>query len=175
MRDYDDVLISLRRITRAIDLQSKKLEKQAGLTTSQLLVMDAIHKLGNPSPSAIAREVVLSQATVTSLLDRLDRNGLIERRKNLQDKRQVSITLTQEGESRLSDAPELLQAGFLREFRKLPDWQRSGLIAALQHIAYMMDAEELDASPVLDVGELHAYAALDNQTSASQKKPKQPS
>lgn len=158
MRDYDDVLVSLRRITRAIDLQSKRLEKQAGLTTSQLLVMEAIQKLGNPSPSAIAREVVLSQATVTSLLDRLVKHGLVERHKNLQDKRQVSITLTSAGEERLNDAPELLQAGFLREFRKLPDWQRSSLIASLQHIAYMMDAEELDASPVLDVGDLHSGA-----------------
>ncbi|MBO6556170.1 MAG: MarR family transcriptional regulator [Pseudomonadales bacterium] len=161
MRDYDDVLVSLRRITRAIDLQSKKLEKQTGLTTSQLLVMDAIHKLGNPSPSAIAREVVLSQATVTSLLDRLVKRELVERHKNLQDKRQVSITLTDKGNARLEDAPELLQAGFLREFRKLPDWQRSSLIAGLQHIAYMMDAEELDASPVLDVGDLHSHAAVE--------------
>ena len=29
------------------------------------------------------------------------------------------------------------------------------LIASLQQIAYMMDAEQLDAAPILDTGELH--------------------
>ncbi|MBL6690895.1 MAG: MarR family transcriptional regulator [Pseudomonadales bacterium] len=157
MRDYDDILVALRRITRAIDLESKKLEKATGLTTSQLLVLDAIHKLGDPSPSAIAREVVLSQATVTSLLDRLARNELVNRTKSQIDKRQVAVTLTDKGRARVDNAPELLQAGFLKEYRKLPDWQRNMLVASLQQIAYMMDAEELDASPVLDVGELHSH------------------
>ncbi len=156
MRDYDDILVALRRITRAIDLESKKLEKATGLTTSQLLVLDAISKLGDPSPSAIAREVVLSQATVTSLLDRLARNELINRSKSQVDKRQVTVTMTEKGRSRFDEAPDLLQAGFLREYRKLPNWQRNMLVASLQQIAYMMDAEELDASPVLDVGELHS-------------------
>lgn len=153
MKDYDDILVALRRITRAIDLHSKRLQKQTGLTTSQLLVMEIIERLGNPSPSAISREIVLSQATVTSLLDRLEKNGLVTRSRSSLDKRQVTVSLTEKGADMVSEAPELLQSGFLNEFRKLPDYQRNSLIASLQHIAYMMDAEELDASPILDIGE----------------------
>ena len=67
MNDYDEILVSLRKITRAIDLHSRRVLKTSGLTTSQLLVLQSIDRLGNPSPSAIAREVVLSQATVSSL------------------------------------------------------------------------------------------------------------
>lgn len=155
MKDYDEILVSLRRITRAIDLQSKHLQKETGLTTSQLLLMEIINKLGSPSPSTIAREMVLSQATVTSLLDRLAKNGLVVRVKSDQDKRSVTVDLTDRGRELVSDAPELLQAGFLNEYRKLPDYQRNMLIASLQQIAYMMDAEQLDASPILDTGELH--------------------
>jgi DNA-binding MarR family transcriptional regulator len=155
MKDYDEILVALRRITRAIDLHSKRLQKETGLTTSQLLVMDIISKLGSPSPSTIAREMVLSQATVTSLLDRLAKNQLVVRVKSDLDKRSVTVDLTERGQELVSQAPELLQAGFLNEFRKLPDWQRHSLIASLQQIAYMMDAEQLDASPILDTGELH--------------------
>jgi DNA-binding MarR family transcriptional regulator len=160
MRDYDDILVSLRRITRAIDLHSKHLEKTSGITTSQLLVLEATGRLGNPSPSAIAREVVLSQATVTSILDRLSRAGLIERDKRSEDKRLVTVTLTESGAKRVEQAPELLQDGFLREYRKLPDWQRTMLVASLQQIAYMMDAEELDASPILATGEIEVEKNL---------------
>jgi len=154
MRDYDEILVSLRRITRAIDLHSKHLEKTSDITTSQLMVLEATGRLGNPSPSAIAREVVLSQATVTHILDRLAKAELIERTKCSEDKRLVTITLTDKGRKRIESAPELLQDGFLREYRKLPDWQRTMLVASLQQIAFMMDAEELDASPILATGEI---------------------
>ena len=154
IKDYDDILVALRRITRAIDLHSKRLQKDTGLTTSQLLVMKAIAKLGSPSPSAIAREIVLSQATVTSLLDRLEKQDLIQRSKSEDDKRVVRVDLTDRGNEKIADAPELLQSGFLKEYRTLPDWQRNMLVASLQHIAFLMDAEALDASPILAVGEL---------------------
>ena len=81
MNDYDEILVSMRRMTRAIDLHSKRVLKLSGLTTSQLLVLQIIDRLGSPSPSAIAREIVLSQATVSSLLDRLSKSGLILLRK----------------------------------------------------------------------------------------------
>jgi DNA-binding MarR family transcriptional regulator len=155
MKDYDEILVALRRITRAIDLHSKRLQKETGLTTSQLLVMEIISKLGSPSPSTIAREMVLSQATVTSLLDRLTKSELVVRIKSDQDKRSVTVDLTERGRELVSHAPELLQADFLKKYRKLPDWQRHSLIASLQQIAHMMDAEQLDASPILDTGELN--------------------
>ena len=157
MKDYDEVLVALRRITRAIDLHSKRLQKESGLTTSQLLVMEAIAKLGNPSPSAIAREIVLSQATVTSILDRLENNGFVIRTRSDEDRRLVRISLTETGQEKVDQAPELLQAGFLKEYRTLPDWQRNMLVASLQHIAYMMDAEDIDASPILVVGEVDSH------------------
>lgn len=157
VKDYDEILVALRRITRAIDLHSKKLQKQSGLTTSQLLVMETIAKLGQASPSAIAREIMLSQATVTSLIDRLERNGLVVRERSADDKRLVRVRLTESGQAKVDDAPELLQAGFLRELRLLPDWQRNMLISSLQHIAFMMDAEELDASPILVTGEVDSH------------------
>ena len=154
-KDYDEILVALRRITRAIDLQSKRLLKTTGLTTSQLLVLQVIDDLGSPTPSSISREVVLSQATVTSLIDRLERNGMVSRFKSASDKRAVNIRLTPLAEEKLTDAPEPLQAGFLREYRKLPEYQKHLLIGSLQQIAAMMDAEEIDASPILDTGDLN--------------------
>lgn len=51
MTDYDDILISIRRIMRAIDLQSKRLVKQSGLTAPQLVVMQSLRKAGKASPT----------------------------------------------------------------------------------------------------------------------------
>ena len=154
MNDYDDIIISIRRITRAIDLQSKKLFKQSGLTAPQLVVMSEMRKAGKVSPTEIARNVALSQATITSIIDRLEKADLVRRERSDKDRRNILVCLTKKGTMKLEEAPEQLQAGFLREYRKLEDWEKSMLISSLQRIAAMMDAEDIDASPILDVGEI---------------------
>jgi DNA-binding MarR family transcriptional regulator len=154
MKDYEELFIALRRITRAIDLHSKKLQRETGLTTSQLLVLEAVVKLDTSTPSNIAKEVQLSQATVTNLVDRLERHELVLRRKSTADKRAVEVHLTEKGRQMVELAPEPLQTGFLREYRKLERWEQHQLIASVQKIAVLMDAEDIDASPILTTGEV---------------------
>jgi|TARA_B110000879_G_scaffold164493_1_gene212456 DNA-binding MarR family transcriptional regulator len=156
MKDYEELFIALRRITRAIDLHSKKLQRETGLTTSQLLVLEAVVKLDTSTPSNIAKEVQLSQATVTNLVDRMERNKLVLRQKSIADKRVVEVQLTEKGRGMVELAPEPLQAGFLREYRKLERWEQHQLISSIQRIAVLMDAEDIDASPILTTGDVEA-------------------
>jgi DNA-binding MarR family transcriptional regulator len=152
VKDYDDILISLRKIMRAADLHSQKLMKESGLTAPQLLVMQAIEKEGRPSTSTLARHIAVSQATMTRIVDRLERAGLVKREKSKTDKRVIHVGLTDSGRAKLESAPEPLQAEFLREFRKLEDWEQHMLKSSLLRIAKMMDAEKIDAAPILQVG-----------------------
>lgn len=154
MKDYDEILIALRRLMRAADMHSQKLVREAGLTTPQLLVMQAIEKDGNPSTSALARHIVVSHATVTRIVDRLELAGMVKREKSKTDKRVVNVSLTEAGKAKLEVAPEPLQSEFLREFRKLDDWEQHMLKAALLRIAKMMDAADIDAAPILQVGDI---------------------
>ncbi|MFT4677695.1 MAG: DNA-binding MarR family transcriptional regulator [Patiriisocius sp.] len=155
MKDYDEILVALRQITRAIDLYSKRLQRDTGLTTSQLLVLQAIDRLDKPTPGAVAREIVLSQATVTNLLDRLQKSDYVERLKIGTDKRTVNLVLTDQGQSILASAPELLQTEFLNRYRSLENWEQQMLAASLGRIATMMNAEDIDASPILTPGEVN--------------------
>ncbi|RZV31903.1 MAG: MarR family transcriptional regulator [Chromatiales bacterium] len=152
MKDYDEILIALRRIMRATDLQSQQLSRQSGLTVPQLLVMQAIAKEGSPSTSALARHIVVSQATVTRIIDRLERDGLVKREKSSKDKRVVNVRLTDAGNAKLEVAPEPLQAEFLRRYRELESWEQQMLKSSLLRVASMMDAEHLDAAPILQTG-----------------------
>jgi DNA-binding MarR family transcriptional regulator len=152
MKDYDEILIALRRIMRATDLQSQQLSRQSGLTVPQLLVMQAIAKEGSPSTSTLARHIVVSHATVTRIIDRLERDGIVKREKSSKDKRVVNVSLTDSGKSKLDAAPEPLQAEFLRRYRELESWEQQMLKSSLLRIATMMDAENLDAAPILQTG-----------------------
>ena len=152
MKDYDEILIALRRIMRATDLQSQQLSRQSGLTVPQLLVMQAIAKEGSPSTSTVSRHIVVSQATVTRIIDRLERDGVVKREKSSKDRRVVNVSLTDTGIIKLDAAPEPLQAEFLRKYRELESWEQQMLKSSLLRIATMMDAEDLDAAPILQTG-----------------------
>lgn len=154
MSDHDDILIALRRIIRAVNLRSKRLVKETGLTAPQLVVLRALNQHGSLKPSTLAREVSLSQPTITAILDRLERAELVQRVRNPDDRRAVLAQLTDKGMATATSAPELLQSGFLRSFRELESWEQHMLIASLQRIAELMDAADVDASPILDAGEI---------------------
>jgi len=150
MEIYDQVLVSLRQIIRAIDLHSKKLERESGLTGPQLLIMQHIDTPGEMTSGVIARKVSLSQATVTSILDRLERKELLKRERSHTDKRKVIISLTKKGEQALEGAPTLMQESFINAFNQLEDWEQSLILSSVQRLSDMMNATELDAAPLLD-------------------------
>jgi len=149
----DDVLVSLRRIIRANDLHSRKLGKETGLTTPQLVIMRAILEAEYPTVSTISKEVSLSQATVTNILNRLESNALIGRKRSEEDKRRVNLELTPTGKKLLKSAPKPLQEGFVARFNQLEDWEQHLLVSSLARVAAMMDAQDLDAAPLLAPGE----------------------
>jgi DNA-binding MarR family transcriptional regulator len=150
MERHTDVLITLRRIIRAIDLRSRRLMQQAGFTGPQLLVLQALAAHEEMGAGDLAREVNLSQGTVTSILDRLEKRELIKRIRSHTDRRKVFVTLTENGKEQLASAPTLLQEHFIERFTKLKEWEQHQLLASLHRLAEMMDAQDIDAAPVLD-------------------------
>ena len=147
MSNSNALLVALRQINRAIDLQSKKLERETGQTTPQLLLLKALEKDGRAKPSVIAKSVHLSHATVTSIVDRLEKSAMVTREKSVDDRRSVEIVL-------IENAPELLQEDFLLSLSQLESWEQNLLISSVQRIAVMMVANKLDSAPILEVGEI---------------------
>jgi len=160
----DEVLVTLRRIIRATDLHSKYLSKTAGLTAPQILLLQTIRSKGQVTIGELAREMSLSQATVTTILDRLERRQFIYRQRSAQDKRKVHAHLTHKGRGILKRAPMPLQEQFARQFSDLQEWEQMMIISALQRVAQMMDAQSIDASPVLGVGLLDSQGLLPEHT-----------
>ena len=154
MENIDDVLVALRRVIRATDLHSKHLAKTTGLTTPQILLLQAIRARSDVTIGELANEVSLSQATVTTILDRLEKRELVYRERSTKDKRKVHAHLTEAGVNILKDAPVPLQEHFTDQFINLEQWEQTMIIAALQRVAHMMDAQRIDAAPVLDIGSI---------------------
>ena len=148
------IVAAIRQIIRAVDLQSRKLVEGHGLTGPQLAALSEIVRLGPVSPSALARSVHLSHATITGILQRLEKRGLVLRERSPSDRRSVVITATADGCSALDASPSLLQDRFRAALSSLENWERLQILATLQRVAALMDAEQLDTSPHLTPGEI---------------------
>lgn len=153
-----DVLVALRQVIRATDLHSKHLAKTTGLTTPQILLLQTIRDESEVTIGELANEVSLSQATVTTIIDRLEKRELVYRERCTEDKRKVHAYLTDAGVSILKDAPIPLQNHFTHQFNNLQPWEQTMIIASLQRVAHMMDAQHIDAAPVLDVGPIDSQS-----------------
>jgi DNA-binding MarR family transcriptional regulator len=149
----DEAIVSaLRRIIRAIDLHSRELLVNYGLTAPQLLTLQELDRLQPTPVGTLAAAVHISQATMTGILDRLEQRGLVERTRDVQDRRSVTVTLTKEGKKFLQSAPSLLQDRFRTRLDELEPWEQTTMLSVLQRIATMMGAETLVAAPILVSG-----------------------
>ena len=111
---------------------------------------------GSTTPKALATQMGVSQATVTALVDKVVTRGMAVRERSDQDRRQTNVVITEAGRGALQEAPDALQQRYVRAFEKLADWEQSQILASLERIAAMLDAEGIDASPVLTTGEIKA-------------------
>ncbi|WP_136806478.1 MarR family winged helix-turn-helix transcriptional regulator [Desulfosediminicola flagellatus] len=155
----DSVLISLRRIIQAIDLHSRQLVRQHGITTPQLIVLKQIQGNSAITVSQVAKQVSLKQATVTDILNRLERKGLVQRQKDTSDRRRVLVKETDAGKKMLDAAPSPLQDTFLEKFENLDDWQQNMILSSLQLLGTLMTDDEdsgapISAAPILSTGML---------------------
>ena len=163
MNSIEEVLVALRRVIRATDLHSKHLAKTTGLTSPQMLLLQTIRDKGEVTIGQLANKMNLSQATVTSILDRLEKRELVYRVRSKEDRRKVHAYLTDQATEVLKEAPIPLQDHFTRQFGALQEWEQTMITSSLQRVAQMMDAQHIDASPVLDIG------VLDRQSTAIDK------
>lgn len=154
MKKDEELLVALRRVIRAIDMRSRQLSKEVGLTGPQLLILQKVGKQKGVMVKEIADDINLSSATVTSILDRMEARALIQRIRSTQDKRKVGVFLTESGAEALETAPLPLQEHFTNRFNNMQEWEQSQMVSTVQRLAAMMDAQEIDASPVLEIGSI---------------------
>lgn len=150
----DNVLICLRRITQAIELHSRQLVRQYGITTPQLVLLKQIHGKESITVSEVAKQISLNQTTVTDILNRLERKGLVSRHKDTGDRRRVLVKETDVGKKLLATAPSPLQETFLEKFENLEDWQQNMILSSLQLLGTLMVEDEISAAPILSTGSL---------------------
>ncbi len=82
---------SLRELSIQLSLLNHQVGARADLKGVDLDCLDLINRHGPLSPTALARRAGLHPATMTGILDRLERGGWIARERDAADRRAVNV------------------------------------------------------------------------------------
>ena len=154
--DYLEILVRLRKIIRSINLESKRIEKNFGVSIPQLLCL----KFLNDQPEFKARAVEikgflnLNASTISGILSRLESKGLIAKLPKMNDRRATFVTLTQKGADLLQKSPTTLQEKLSRRLERLSDDRTAVLLENIDLLVELLDASELDASPLVTIQDI---------------------
>ena len=119
----------IRASTRLVQRLESEVHRSAGWSMAGFRVMFCVWVAGELEPRDIARLSGLSRAAVSSVLNTIERDGLVDRSRESSDRRLVTVRLTDDGERRLVAAyaeQNLAEQGFLAtldraEQRRLAD------------------------------------------------------
>jgi len=91
----------------------------------------------------------LNSSTVSGIIARLEKKGLVARLPKSGDKRVVNIALTSLGDKLLSTIPSLLHEQLSKRLQKLGDEELAKVEDSLETLIQLLDIEEVEASPII--------------------------
>jgi DNA-binding MarR family transcriptional regulator len=143
------ILSALRRVIRAVDIYSRKLNTELGFTTPQLLCLHALAKSESMTLTDLAKTVNLGVSTVNGIIDRLEAKQYLTRKRSSEDRRKVSLEISLTGKEIISKAPSLLQDKLSTSLSQLPESEQMAITESLELVMELMEVEKVDASPNL--------------------------
>ncbi len=116
MRLANQLCFSAYNVSRLFARFYEKKLKQFGITYSQYLVLLTLWEENPQTLNSIGRHLDLSSNTLTPLLKRLEQSGWVKRERQQSDKRQLIITLTDNGQQQQEAVFEAISSCLPQEF-----------------------------------------------------------
>lgn len=129
-----DAVLSASRVLVAIAARSlADLDEEVTLTQYRSLVVLASR--GTQPMAALAEALAVTPPTASRLCDRLVRKGLVRRRTDRNDRRQVRVGLTEAGRKLVDVVSERRRTEISELLRSVPDEARRSVVSGLQLLA----------------------------------------
>jgi len=139
---------SVRKLVRAVYIDSQKMSKQFGLTGPQSAVLRLLVSRGALSSAAVSRLLYVTPSNITGIIDRLVKKGLVERIRKDGDRRVALITLTETGRALSSTLPDPIEQKFIAQLADLESEHIQILAVAMNQILNLIDTKNVQALPL---------------------------
>ncbi len=122
---------SLQRLNKLFSMIAIKEFEQVGITSPQIMVLRCI--LYEPKTiGQISNAVHLSYSTVSGIIDRLEREGFVQRTRDLDDRRVVWINKTEKFEEIKKQVPFFQEEYYAQMFQDLSEEEVNNIVSSLR-------------------------------------------
>lgn len=151
--NYTEILIHIRKIVRALNLESKRIQKEFGISIPQLLCLQFLSgkEYFRATHKEVADYLKLNSSTVTGIINRLEKKNLVARLPKSGDKRVTLISLTSSGFRMLEESPDLMHQQLAKKLPELPAETLAEIDISLRVLIDCLDIDHTDASPLLTI------------------------
>lgn len=129
-----DSFIKLVRAADSVSDQVNEHLREYGLTVSQFGVLEALYHLGVLNQSDLAQKLLKSTGNLTTVVDNLAKQGLVERRRCNEDRRIVYVHLTDAGRELIGSILPSHVAGIVTVFSVLNAEEQAALGGMLRRL-----------------------------------------
>lgn len=136
------IVQGLRRIVKALHSYSQDVYRQYGLTGPQLWALKTLQRAGRLSAGQLARALAVHQSSLSILIDRLEKRGLVSRVRSRGDGRFVLIEMTKRGLALSAMAPEPAQGRLLHGLQAMSRAEVSQVRRVVDRLVLLMEAED---------------------------------
>jgi DNA-binding MarR family transcriptional regulator len=117
--DVAEALRGVRALVQVLNEAASGVEEKTGVTNAQLFLLQQIRDGRDVTVNDLAALAMTSQSTVSIVLSRLERKGLVKRARSPSDGRRVILGLTPAGKGVLRRAPQPATSGVIHALRRL--------------------------------------------------------
>lgn len=162
MNPENEVLIkeivgSIRKLVRAVYLDSQKMSRHFGLTGPQSVAMRLLLNTGSMSSADLSRRMYVTPSNITGIIDRLEKKDLVRRVGKQGDRRVALIVLTEKGKALSERLPDPIENKFINQLADLDQEHVRILAMAMKEILNRIDANSIDEA-ALEFGQELAFA-----------------
>src|SRR5215207_1477302 len=111
-----NTFIKLTRCTNSLLARLANRNTIGDLTYSQFAVLEALYHLGSLTQGDISAKVLKSGSNMTTVIDNLERDGLVHRERDANDRRVIHVHLTEAGSSKIETVLPGHVAALVEEF-----------------------------------------------------------
>ena len=96
-----DTFIKLTRCTNSVLARLAERQTVSDLTYSQFAVLEALYHLGSMTQGEVSSKILKSTSNLTTVIDNLERDGLVRRERDAKDRRVIHVHLTEAGKGKI--------------------------------------------------------------------------
>ena len=134
-------LSTLWELDHALQTASKAMAKSRGVTGPQRLVLRIVGRFPQLSPKQLAEIMHLHPSTLTGILKRLERRGLLKRRVDPSDRRRSFLGLTPEGRTLDVDDRQTVEEAVRQVLEVISPTQAEAAQSTLRAVARALSAD----------------------------------